>query len=237
MFGERGAQAKEEMRKRLLIWGGEGERDDSAGDDNVDDAADNTDDVDASDDTDGDDKDASDDKDDKDKTPSLEDQLDDEKRKRLKAERELAKREKAVKDAEADKDAVKDRDRYKSKLEARDKFLTENLLVMEINKQKKFDFIDIDDVIRAFKPDEVTIDLDADVPEVEGLDLALKRIAKAKPHFLKKTKEEEQEDDEPGVPSGSHPRGGKSTDAETESKRLGEKYRIPGYGTQMIRPV
>lgn len=219
----------------LHIWGGEGERDQGQQDPPEDqDGDDPQDQGNAPDNDDDDSKDDPPDDKAKDGEKSLEDQLDEEKRARLKAERALAKKEKDAKDAEADKDAVKDRDKYKAKVEARDKFLTENLLIMEINKQKKYDFIDVEDVIRAFKGDEVTIDLDADEPTVEGLDLALKRIAKDKPHFLKKSKDDEE--DLP--PSGGHPRGGKADSQQAEDAELGRKYKIPGYGTQaMVRPV
>lgn len=213
----------------LRIWGGEGEREDPpVGDPPPVQTGQQDPPQDPEEDPEEDPKDKDD------KTPSLEEQLDEEKRLRLRAERDLAKKNKAALDAEADKDAVKDRDRYKNKLEARDKFLTENLLIMEINKQKKYDFIDVDDVIRAFRNEEVTIDLDADEPSVEGLDLALKRIAKDKPHFLK-PKKEEQEEQQP--PSGSHPRNGKTDDQESEDRRLGEKFKIPGFGTQNIRAL
>lgn len=218
--------------KLLFIWGGEGEREPSQQEPPADDA-DTKDKVEQEPpEVDDDDKDPPEDKT-KTGEKSLEEQLDDEKRLRQKAERELAKKNKAITDAEADKDAVKDRDRYKAKVEARDKFLTENLLVMEINKQKKFNFIDVDDVIRAFKPDEVHIDLDADEPSVEGLDLALKRIAKDKPHFLKKDKEEEDGSDRP--PSGDKAGGGRTASDDAEDKRLGEKFKLPGYGTQNLR--
>lgn len=226
----------------IRIWGGEGERD-TGQQDPPDDADQNDDDVDA--DTDQDDledddsQDGSDSDKDKDKKPkgkSLEDQLDDERRARQKLERQIARDKAAKEQLEADKDAVKDRDKYKAKLEARDKFLTENLLIMEINKQSKFKFIDVEDVIRAFKHDEVHIDLDADEPSVEGLDLALKRIARDKPHFLKKTKEE-QDGDEQQPPSGSKAGNGKAESAEAEAERLGKKFKIPGYSMQAVRPV
>jgi len=250
MFVGRGTQTLEEISPlfptKLHIWGGEGERDsgqqdppddDNDNDQDQDDSDDNDDDGDAGDDGDGDgDGDAAKDKN-KSGEKTLEEQLEDERRARIKAEKALNK-QKADKDKiEADKDAAKDRDKYKAKLEARDKFLTENLLAIEIQKQTKFQFADVDDVVLLLQTkyaEDVNIDLDADIPSVDGLDLALKRIAKDKPHFLKTSKKDE--DDDAGQSSGGKI-GGKNGQgsAEEEAKRLGEKYRIPGYSRQQAR--
>jgi hypothetical protein len=216
---------------KLHIWGGEGERDSNEEDQN-----DDQDDTDQNDNPDdNEDADESGDKDDaKDKGKSLEEQLDDEKRARAKLERQIARDKKAAEDAEADKDVVKDRDRYKAKVEARDKFLTENLLQIEVLKQTKYSFVDVEDVVTALQRDEdVHVDLDADTPNVEGLDIALKRLAKKKPHWLKK--DDDDEDEKP--PSGSRAGSGKLDSEESEDRRLGEKFKIPGYGTQGFRPV
>lgn len=227
----------------LHIWGGEGERDsgDQGQSDPNADADKDDDDVDVDDNNDDDDDDDSNSDDGdkaKDGEKSLQDQLDEEKRLRLKAERKLANAQKAKDDAEADKDAVKDRDKYKAKLEARDKWLTENLLEIEISKQKKYDFVDVDDVITLIQTkysDEVNIDLDADIPSVEGLELALKRIAKDKPHFLKPAKKDDDDDDSSPPPSGDKAGGGKLGSQAEEDKLLGQKYKIPGYGTESLR--
>lgn len=212
----------------IRIWGGDGERED----DTVDDTGQEDDEQDEEDDAGQEDDDKSGDEDDK--GPSLEDQLDDEKRKNRQLQKQIDKNKRAKDEAEADKDAAKDRDKYKAKLEARDKFLTENLLTMEINKQKKFDFIDADDVINAIKPDEITIDLEADVPTIDGLDLALKRIAKAKPHFLK-AKDDDTEEPPSGGRVGNKRSG--SDESEAEVSRLGKKYKVPGFGSQQARPL
>lgn len=219
----------------LHIWGGEGERD--APEDEQEEV-----DEDQEDEPDEDesDEDESDDADDKAKgkkkkssEPTLEEKYEASERARLKLERQIAREKKAAEEAEGDKDVVKDRDKYKAKAEARDKFLAENLLQIEVIKQKKFDFIDVEDVVAALQRDEdVHIDLDADTPSVEGLDIALKRLAKKKPHWLKKDKEEQEE---PGPRSGGHPRGGKTEDQESEDARIGAKFKIPGYGTQVQR--
>lgn len=226
----------------LRVWGGEGERDaddDADTDDDDADADDDDNDDDDSDDNDSDDDDDDDDDADKDKakgkkksnSPSLEDQLDEERRKNQRLQNQINKDKKAKDDAKADKDAAKDRDKYKAKLEARDKFLTENLLSLEIQKQTKHQFVDVDDVVSLIQrrfADEVVIDLDSDTPGVTGLDLALKRIAKDKPHWLKSNKKDDDDDDSDGQPSGGKPGGGKvETDAERD-KRLMEKYKIPG---------
>lgn len=222
----------------LRIWGFD-EPDDDPQDDPDNDDPDEDDD---GNDDDGDEDDEDDDagKQTKDKkkskAPSLQEQLDAEKRARLKAERALAREKQAKDDAEADKDAAKDRDKYKSKAEKHEAYIRDQVLVWEINKQKKFNFIDPDDVIKALKKDEVHIDLEGDEPEVEGLELALKRIAKDKPHYLKKSKKDEEDEDEPGQPSGGKP-GGKQETAEEQTRRLGSKYKIPGMFGAEARPV
>lgn len=266
MSTERGAQTTEDREPEpyslatahgfIHIWGGEGERKNEQDDVNppVDD--DDADDADADDEDDGDEDDVDDDDEDdsdedkskskskkKSKEPSLEEQLDEERRKRIKAENDLKKKTTAEEKAKEDKDLKKAHESTKKKLEARDKFLTENLLSMEIGKQKKFDFVDVEDVvalIRTKYADDVTVDLDDDTPSVEGLDLALKRIAKDKPHFLKKSKKEDDDDDdddEPRQPSGNRSGNGKSKSQDAEDRRLGEKYKVPGYGTQLTRPM
>jgi hypothetical protein len=239
MFAERGAQTEDETRAAirvipglLRIWGFDGEEDEQdPSEDEQEDEQEDEDGDESEDDGDSDDEEAKGKK--KKKTPSLEDQLDEERRLRAKAERALKRQEKAKDEAEADKDITKDRDKYKAKVEARDKFLTESLLQIEVQKQKKYDFVDVEDVVAALQRDEdVHIDLDADTPSVEGLDMALKRLAKKKPHWLKKDKDDEEES---GPPSGARSKGGKSEDQDSEDRRIGEKFKIPGYGTHVQR--
>jgi hypothetical protein len=219
----------------LHIWGGEGERDNPPGDQDQDppegDDVDN--DEDAGDDSDNDNDSDEDSDSKKKKGKSLEEQLDDERRARAKLERQIAREKKAAEDAEADKDVAKDRDKYKAKVEARDKFLTENLLQIEVLKQTKYNFVDVEDVVVALQRDEdVHVDLDADIPSVEGLDIALKRLAKKKPHWLKGNEQEPN-----GQPSGDKSGGGSNGSAEAEAAALGKKYKIPGFGMQAVRPV
>lgn len=227
----------------LRVWGGEGERDsdeqddddvDENDDDDVDEVDDDSSDEDEDDDDDDDEDDKSKSKSKKKKTPSLEEQLDEERRKNIKLQREIEKGKTKKDEEESNKNAAKDRDKYKARLESRDKFLTENLLALEIRKQTKYEFVDVDDVVSLIQRrygDEVIIDLDADTPSVEGLDLALKRIAKDKKHWLKPVKDEN--DDEEEQPSGGRFRGNKRQESqEAEDKALAEKYKFGGFGSQ-----
>jgi len=239
----------------LRIWGGEGERNSGQQDDEVDDDVDDDNEVD-DDEVDDDEQDDDEDDEDEDKSKSkkskkkdgeksLEEQLDDERRARLKAEKALNRQKKANENAEADADAAKDRDKYKAKLEARDKFLADNLLLMEISKQSKYKFIDPEDVVTFLQSkkysEDYEIDLEADTPTVDGLDLALKRLAKEKPHLLKKSKDDD-DDDEDDEPRGRRPSGGKIGNGkkgsqEAEDRRLAEKFKLPGFGAQAARPM
>jgi hypothetical protein len=157
--------------------------------------------------------------------PSLEAQLEAEKRKNLKLTKDLGRAEADKKKADEDKDAAKERDEARTENTKLKGLLETKFLVWSIETNKKYDWIDVDDVMKCIKPDEINIDIDAD--EIQGLDMALKRIAKDKPHFLKKA-----DDDEQRPPSGSHPIGSRPGDTVTEQKRLGAKYKIPGFGTQ-----
>lgn len=227
----------------LRIWGGEGERD--TGDQPP--PADAPPDGDTPDQQDAPDGDAGDDNSKPDGVTdpsekadpklSLEEQLDAERRKNLKLQRDLNKT-KADKDkVDADKDAAKERDQYKNKYTKAEKLLSKNLLVWSIASNDKYQWENPEDVIAFIKADEINIDLDSDEPCVEGIELALKRIAKDKPYLLKKKKQEKEDDEIDGQPSGSKAGGGKVESAEAEAKRLGEKFKIPGYGMQAVRPV
>lgn len=233
----------------LRIWGGEGERD-TGEQDNPDDDTDEDPDDDEDEDQDEDQDEDEDEGEDKSKSKkskkksgekSLEEQLDEERRNRIKAEKALNRQKKANEDAEADQDAAKDRDKYKAKLEARDKYLVDNLLLMEISKQSKFDFVDPEDVVTFLQSkkynEDYEIDLEADTPSVEGLDLVLKRLAKEKPHLLKKSKDDDDDDDEDDIPmrrrqSGGKVGNGKKGSQQAEDQRIASKYKLPGYGSQ-----
>ncbi len=254
MSALRGNPSIEEVRAQLrtfeplLIWGGDGERET---DDN-DPPADDDQDVDDDDDTDDDEQDDDQDDDPKDKSkaktkskskkddePTLEEQLDAEKRKNIQLQRQITKNKNAQTKADADKDVTKDRDRLKTENDQLRSMMDDNLLEWSIGKNKKFQWQNEGDVMAFINTDAISIDLDN--KKIEGLDLELKRIAKEKPYLLK-PKEVKKDDDKvdetpPGVPSGSHPRGGSAKSSDAEKKRLGEKYKIPGYGTQTLRAL
>lgn len=248
MQAERGAQTEEDLRASLRmipgllrIWGAEDPDDENEDDPDEDENEDDPDEDEDDPDDDESDEDKAKAKKKKSKEPTLEEQLDEEKRLRLKAERKLKLKEKAAEDAEGDKDAAKELTKVQAKLEARDKFLADNLLAIEISKQDKYKFVDVEDVVNLIQKkysDDVIIDLESDVPEIEGLDLALKKIAKDKPHFLQKDSDDD-DDDDGGTKrsSGSRMRKGKKESAEAEEKRLGEKFKIPGYGTHGLSRV
>jgi hypothetical protein len=232
-----------DLPEKLLIFGGDGERDSKAGDGDDSQQQNEDDNEDDKDENEGESGDSgSDDGADgsksgnKDSGPTLEEQLDAERRKNIQLQRQADKDKKAKQDAEADKDAAKDRDKYKTQVEKRDKLIESKLKLWSIETNKKYQWENAEDVLAFIKPDEISIDLESDDPQVEGLDLALKRIAKEKPYLLKKDKDE-QDDDEGHPASGSHPRGGKTDQGETEDASLRMKYRLPGFGAQAVRPL
>lgn len=231
------------LPETLFIFGGDGERDNKTGDGDAsqqnddDDKDDKDEDKDKSGDSGSDDGSDDADKDDKDSGLSVEEQLDAEKRKNITLQNKIDKDKRNKAAADADKDAAKDRDKYKGQVEKRDKLITDRLMLWSIETNKKYQWRNAEDVIAFIKSDEITIDLDADDPTVEGLDLALKRIAKEKPYLLKKDDNDEQDDDADHHASGSHPRGGKTDQGETEDARLRLKYRLPGFGAQAVRPL
>lgn len=217
----------------LLIYGGDGERqpgdnaDDSQEqpDQNSEQSGDNTPDNQQDDSSDDGESDGGS------SGPTLEDQLDAERKKNLAQAKELDKLKAAQRKAQGDRDAAVERDEYKGKYEALQEVLDSKFLVWSIQTDTKYDWNDADDVRKFIKDDEIKIDVETG--EVQGLDLALKRIAKEKPYLLK-AKEDEGDGRQP---SGSHPFGGKITQLETDEKRLGAKYKIPGFGAQASRPV
>jgi hypothetical protein len=235
-------KAKFEDGKLLFIWGGDGERDNKTGDDDDsqqpdDDDKDNKDEnKNKSGDSDPDDADDDDDVDDKKSSASVEEQLDAEKRKNIALQKKLDKQKQDKDAAEADKDAAKDRDKYKTQVEKRDKLITDKLMLWSVETNKKYQWRNAEDVLAFIKPDEISIDLEADDPTVEGLDLALKRIAKEKPYLLKQD-DDEQDADEGHPASGSHPRGGKTDQGQTEDDAIRLKFKLPGFGAQAIRPL
>jgi hypothetical protein len=161
---------------------------------------------------------------------SLEEQLDAEKTKNLQLSKDLTKAKADQAKAEGDKDVAKERDEFKAENDKLKKLLESKFLVWCIATDKKYSWQNAEDVVRFISTDELNIDVEKE--KIEGLDLALKRIAKDKPYLLVPA-EGDQHQTPPA--SGSHPSGSKSGDRVTEQKRLGEKYKIPGFGTQATK--
>ena len=154
---------------------------------------------------------------------SVEDQLDAEKKKNIQLSRQLTQAKNEKQKADGDRDAAKERDEVMAENDKLKGLLDSKFLVWSIATDNKHQWQDAEDVVKFIKSDEINIDVDAG--SVEGLDLALKRIAKDKPYLLV-PKEEDQR-----PPSGAHPAGSKSGSTGDNTKRLGEKYKIPGFGT------
>jgi hypothetical protein len=159
-----------------------------------------------------------------DSSPSLEEQLDAEKKKNIALNKQLSKATEDKKKADQDRDAAKERDEYKAKNDKLQELLDSKFLVWCITTDTKYKWQNVEDVIKFINADEINIDVEKGT--VDGLDLALKRIAKDKSYLLVP-----KEDGTGGQPSGSHPQGGKATSTIDEQKRLGAKYRIPGFST------
>lgn len=252
MSALRGNPSIEEVRAQLrtfeplLITGGDGERDsdDDTDDNDVDDDTDETDDDDSDNDgDDNDDDDEDEDEDDKSKSkskgkkkePTAEELLDEERRKNVQLQKQINKNKTIADKQKADKDVTKDRDRLKGENDKLREMMDDNLLEWAIGRNKKYEWENVDDVQAFIKTDSISIDLDN--KKVDGLDLELKRIAKEKPYLLKKKEKEDDKDDKDLPPSGSHPRNGKTSSDDKEQQRLGQKYKIPGYGTQTLRAL
>jgi hypothetical protein len=157
--------------------------------------------------------------------PSVEDQLDAEKKKNIQLNRQLTQAKNEKTKADQDKDAVKERDTYKAENDKLKALMDGKFLLWSIETDKKYAWQNAEDVRAFIKDDEINIDVETG--QVEGLDMALKRIAKEKPYLLVP-----KQDSNPGQPSGSHPAGSKAGSVADDSKRLGAKYKIPGFGTQ-----
>lgn len=219
------------------IWGGDGERENQPGDGDSDEPDEDTQDKDKSGDTDdAGDADVDEPGDEGDYNPdeaSLEERLDAERRKNIALKGRITKLQQAKQKADGDKDVAKERDELRTERDKLRTVLDTSFLEWKISSNTKYNFIDAEDVVKALDREAVSIDLETG--EVEGLDLELKRIAKRKPHWLKK--DEVDDDQEQRGPSGGHPGGGKVTSDEAETRRIGEKFKIPGFGSQAIRPV
>jgi hypothetical protein len=158
---------------------------------------------------------------------SLEEQLDAEKRKNTQLSRQLTQAKNEKTKSDQDKDAAKERDDFKAENTKLKGLMDSKFLLWCIGTDTKHQWQDPEDVVKFIKADEINIDVDAET--VEGLDLALKRIAKDKPYLLVPKQDDQQP---PRTPSGSHPVGSKPGSTADETKRLGAKYKIPGFGTQ-----
>jgi hypothetical protein len=156
---------------------------------------------------------------------SVEEQLEAEKRKNIQLSRQLTQAKNEKQKADADKDAAKERDQLKTDNDKLNALLSSKFLVWCIASDKKHNWQDPEDVVKFINADEYNIDIEAGT--IDGLDLALKRIAKDKPYLLVPA-----QDDQQRPPSGQHPAGGRQTSTADETKRLGAKYKIPGFGTQ-----
>src|SRR6516162_2497977 len=163
-------------------------------------------------------------------TPTLEDQLDAEKQKNLQLSKDLQKANQAAAKAEGEKDVAKERDESKAENIRLRGMLESRFLIWCIGTDKKFNWQNPEDVVKFLTADELNIDIDKE--KIDGLDLALKRLAKEKPYLL--VPEDGQQQQPGGLPlrpTGTSPGAGRTTTREQETKRLGEKYKIPGFGT------
>jgi hypothetical protein len=163
-------------------------------------------------------------------SPTLEEQLDAEKKKNIRLNKELSKAQQDKKKADQDRDAAKERDDLKTENDKLHELMDSKFLVWAIATDSKHTWQDAEDVVKFIKSDEINIDIEKGT--VDGLDLALKRIAKDKPYLLVP-----KDDGTGGQPSGSHPVGSKTGSTADEIRKIGEKYKIPGFGSQAVRPV
>jgi hypothetical protein len=155
---------------------------------------------------------------------SVEDQLDAEKKKNIQLSRQLTQAKNEKQKADGDRDAAKERDEVRAENDKLKTLMDSKFLIWSIETDKKYSWQNAEDVVNFIKSDEINIDVETGT--VEGLDLALKRIAKDKPYLLVP-----KVDDQQRPPSGAHPVGSRVTGTVDETKRLGQKYKIPGFGT------
>lgn len=162
--------------------------------------------------------------------PTLEDQLDAEKKKNLQLAKDLQKANAEKAKAEGDKDVAKERDEFKAENSRLKGMLESRFLIWCIGTDKKYNWQNPEDVVKFINAEELNIDIEKE--KIDGLDLALKRVAKEKPYLL--VPEDGGEGQPPGPalrPTGTTPGAGRTQTREQETKRLGEKYKIPGFGT------
>lgn len=179
-------------------------------------------------------------------TPDLQAQLDEERAARIQLQRERDEAAERAADAanasadEADR-VASERDSYKQKYEKLKELMSTSYLDNAIRGQTKFDFHDTE-AVRAFL-DQSKIRLDLDTGQIDGLDEQLRKIAKDKPYLVKQPENAGGGDGftpppGPNTGTGSHPYGGSARQSVTDKQKLGQKYKIPGYGSMAAgRPV
>lgn len=226
----------EAAKGKLFIWGGDGERDSGQGEPNESGEESEQDSGEQQDSgPDGDQGNSVQDSNDGGNAgvPSVEDQLDAERQKSIKLAKQIEKLTQAQDKSKADKDAAAERDEIQTKYDSLKTIAENKLLAWSIGSETKYQWNDINDVKAFIKPEEINTNLETG--EIEGLDLALKRIAKEKPYLLKKKSNDDSDSKRP--PSGSHPQGGSAASDDLERKRLGQKFKIPGYGATALKPM
>jgi hypothetical protein len=162
-------------------------------------------------------------------SPTVEDQLDAEKAKNLQLAKELTKAKADAAKAEGEKDVAKERDEFKAENTKLKGMLESRYLIWCIGTDKKYNWQNPEDVVKFLNPEELNIDVEKE--KIDGLDLALKRVAKEKPYLLVPAEGDEGTGGQPLRPTGTTPGAGRTGTRETEVKRLGAKYKIPGFGT------
>jgi hypothetical protein len=184
----------------------------------------------------------------------FEKKFDQERKARLKLQRELDKRDQEA--AKVNTDTEAELNDYKQKYEQLKAYVEKDgidtAIMKESNKKDKdghpkYEWHDVEAVRAFINKDNIRLDLEAGT--VDGLDLELKRIAKERSYLLVPSKQPDNNDGNPadkspangGPASGGHPFGaGGGRQRETDSKKIGAKYKIPGFGpgaASAVRPL
>lgn len=244
------------IRAKLHLWGGDGEREGQQPQGEQPNSSQQSGNEGEPQDNAGDDaKKSGGDPDGDDPAKDLEKKLNEERKQRIQLQRKLDKRDQEEAAVNASVEA--ERDDYKQKYEKLLKYVENDALetaIMKISAKKDkqgnaaYDWHDVE-AVRTFI-DKNNIRLDLDNNQVDGLDLELKRIAKEKPYLLAAKDQggsggsgnqgNQPPPQPPGTPaSGGHPFGGNVRQRETDQKKLGAKYKIPGFGpgAQSVRPL
>lgn len=170
-------------------------------------------------------------------------QLDEERAARIQLQRERDEAAERMQEAareyadESDR-VVQERDSYKQKYEKLKDLMSTSYIDNAIMRQTKFDFHDTE-AVRAFL-DQSKIRLDLDTGKIDGLDEQLRKIAKERPYLVRQPESQSAPNNftpPPGPSTGSHPYGGTVSQKETDKRKLGSKYRIPGYGSMTARSI